>query len=198
MASTAVAGQVLDASNPAVVRVRQLIGGRQQEYSPDGWSRCWEEGVTPWDLGQPTPAVVELVKSGTLPGGGATVLVPGCGAGYDVVALSGSGRFVIGLDICETAVAKATKWSAAAAPAGDNGSLFTFVSADFFTWEPPELFDLIFDYTFFCAFHPSMRPAWAKRMADLLKPDGELITLTLKVRRLARHSTQQCSITRRC
>jgi len=37
MASTAVAGgQVLDASNPAVARVRQLIGG--PEYSQDGWS----------------------------------------------------------------------------------------------------------------------------------------------------------------
>ncbi|XP_039825417.1 probable thiol methyltransferase 2 isoform X5 [Panicum virgatum] len=171
MASTAVAGgQVLDASNPAVARVRQLIGGL--EYSQDGWSRCWEEGVTPWDLGQPTPAVVELAKSGTLPGDAATVLVPGCGTGYDVVALSGPGRFVVGLDICESAVAKAKQWSAAA-----DGSLFAFVVADFFTWEPPELFDLIFDYTFFCAFHPSMRPAWAKRMADLLKPNGELITL---------------------
>jgi len=30
---------------------------------------------------------------------------------------------------------------------------------------------------FFCAFEPSMRPAWAKRIADLLKQDGELITL---------------------
>jgi len=48
----------------------------------DGWRRCWEEGVTPWDLGQPTPAVVDLVNSGTLPGGdrATTVLVPGCGA----------------------------------------------------------------------------------------------------------------------
>nr|CAB3492497.1 unnamed protein product [Digitaria exilis] len=176
MASTVVAGagQVLNSSNPAVVRVRQLIGGRGPEYSPDGWSRCWEEGVTPWDLGQPTPAVVELAKSGTLPGDAATILVPGCGAGYDVVALSGPGRFVVGLDICETAVAKAKQWSEAAAA---DGSLFAFVAADFFTWEPPELFDLIFDYTFFCAFHPSMRPAWAKRMADLLKPNGELITL---------------------
>ena len=39
--------------------------------------------MTPWDLGQPTPAVVELAKSGTLPGDAATVLVPGCGAVSD-------------------------------------------------------------------------------------------------------------------
>ncbi|KAL6909542.1 hypothetical protein ACP4OV_001823 [Aristida adscensionis] len=58
-----------------------------------------------------------------------------------------------------------------------NGDFFAFVAADFFSWEPQGKFDLIFDYTFFCALHPSMRSAWAKRMADLLKPDGELITL---------------------
>ncbi|KAL6638257.1 hypothetical protein ACP70R_025829 [Stipagrostis hirtigluma subsp. patula] len=172
MASTAIAGgEVLDGSNPAVVRLRQLIG---DPNSSDGWRRCWEQGVTPWDLGQPTPAVVELVRSGTLPGDGATVLVPGCGGGYDVVALAGGGRFVIGLDVCEAAIQKAKQWSSAAA-AGESS--FDFVAADFFTWESPEKFDLIFDYTFFCALHPSMRPAWARRMADLLKPDGELITL---------------------
>uniref|UniRef100_A0A0E0D9G9 Thiol methyltransferase 2 n=1 Tax=Oryza meridionalis TaxID=40149 RepID=A0A0E0D9G9_9ORYZ len=172
--------QILDGSNPAVARLRQLIGGGQE--SSDGWSRCWEEGVTPWDLGQPTPAVVELVHSGTLPAGDATtVLVPGCGSGYDVVALSGPGRFVVGLDICDTAIQKAKQLSAAAAAGADDGdgssSFFAFVADDFFKWEPPEPFHLIFDYTFFCALHPSMRPAWAKRMADLLRPDGELITL---------------------
>ncbi|KAG8061753.1 hypothetical protein GUJ93_ZPchr0003g16717 [Zizania palustris] len=97
--------QVLDGSNPVVARLRQLIAG---QVSTAGWSRCWEEGVTPWDLGQPTPAVVRLVQSGTLPAGDATtVLVPGCGTGYDVVALSSPGRFVVGLDICETAINKA-------------------------------------------------------------------------------------------
>lgn len=65
-------------SIPAVARVQQLVGGSPDPS--DGWRRCWEEGVTPWDLGQPTPAVVDLVTSGTLPGGdGTTVLVPGCG-----------------------------------------------------------------------------------------------------------------------
>ncbi|XP_066364547.1 probable thiol methyltransferase 2 isoform X2 [Miscanthus floridulus] len=183
MASTAIAGggQVLNVSNPAVVRVRQLIGGTA-EYSSDGWRRCWEEGVTPWDLGQPTPAVVDLVNSGTLPGGdhdgrATTVLVPGCGAGHDVVALSGAGRFVVGLDISEAAIHKARQRAAAA-----DGNSFDFVAADFFTWEPPDKFDIIFDYTFFCAFEPSMRPAWAKRIADLLKQDGELITLMYLLR----------------
>jgi hypothetical protein len=99
--------------------------------------------------------------------------------------------------------------------AAADGNSLDFVAADFFTWEPPDKFDIIFDYTyvrgefllfidnnsfhaihgeikrddflcwfnlhcfvrFFCALEPSMRPAWAKRIADLLKQDGELITL---------------------
>ncbi|KAL6909545.1 hypothetical protein ACP4OV_001826 [Aristida adscensionis] len=163
-----------DSSNPAMARLRELFG------SPDasgGWRRCWEEGVTPWDLGEPTPAVVELARSGTLPGGGATVLVPGCGTGYDVVALAGPGRFVVGVDISDVAIDKAKQL--AAATAGEN--FFDFVAADFFTWETGEKFDLIFDYTFFCALHPSMRAAWARRTSALLKPDGELITLVFLV-----------------
>ncbi|KAM3280101.1 hypothetical protein ACQJBY_047098 [Aegilops geniculata] len=176
MASTAVAdangggfgvgaagvGQVLDGSNPAIVRLRQLVDGPQ---SSEGWRRCWEQGVTPWDLGQPTPAVVKLVQSGTLPAG--NVLVPGCGGGYDAVALSGGGRSVVGLDLCDAVIQRARQRSSDVA----------FVCADFFTWAPPEPFHLIFDYTFFCALDPSLRPAWAARMEELLRPDGELITL---------------------
>lgn len=35
----------------------------------------------------------------------------------------------------------------AAAADGNSPSSFDFVAADFFTWEPPEKFDVIFDYT---------------------------------------------------
>uniref|UniRef100_A0ACD5WDR1 Uncharacterized protein n=1 Tax=Avena sativa TaxID=4498 RepID=A0ACD5WDR1_AVESA len=157
----------LDASNPGIVRMRQLVDG--QQYA-DGWSKCWEQGVTPWDLGEPTPAVVKLAQSGTLPAG--TVLVPGCGGGYDAVALSGAGRSVVGLDVCDAAIQRAKQWSSSSPPPD-----VAFVNADFFTWAPPEPFHLIFDYTFFCALDPSLRPAWAARMHQLLRPDGELITL---------------------
>jgi len=34
---------------------------------------------------------------------------------------------------------------------------------------------------FFCAIEPEMRPAWGKSMHELLKPDGELITLMYPV-----------------
>ncbi|KAL4767539.1 S-adenosyl-L-methionine-dependent methyltransferase [Aspergillus nidulans var. acristatus] len=55
----------------------------------------------------------------------------------------------------------------------------TFIEGDFFQsgWEARIKFDLIYDYTFLCALHPSMRPSWASRMADLLSPNGMLVCL---------------------
>ncbi|KAH0924829.1 hypothetical protein HID58_017085 [Brassica napus] len=136
-----------------------------------GWEKCWEDGITPWDQGRATPLVVHLVDSSSLPLGRA--LVPGCGGGHDVVAMASPERFVVGLDISESALAKAAETYGSSPKA----KYFTFVKEDFFTWRPNELFDLIFDYVVFCAIEPEMRPAWAKSMYELLKPDGELITL---------------------
>ncbi|KAL1191235.1 Thiocyanate methyltransferase 1 [Cardamine amara subsp. amara] len=82
-------------------------------------------------------------------------------------------RFVVGLDISENALKKAIETYGSSPKA----KYFSFVNEDVFTWRPNELFDFIFDYVFFCAIEPEMRPAWAKSMYDLLKPDGELITL---------------------
>lgn len=140
-----------------------------------GWEKCWEQDVTPWDLGQPTPVIVHLHQTGALPKG--RTMVPGCGSGYDVVAMACPERYVVGVDLSDKAIKKAIELSSSL----PNADYFTFLKEDFFTWHPTELFDLIFDYTFFCAIDPGMRSAWASRMESLLKPDGELITLMFPI-----------------
>ncbi|RZC66107.1 hypothetical protein C5167_009795 [Papaver somniferum] len=141
------------------------------EYSAGGWNKCWEQGVTPWDLGQPTPVLLQLLDKETLPKG--RVLVPGCGAGHDVIAIANPERYVVGLDLSENGIKRAREISLSL----PNAKCFEFIEADFFTWRPTEKFDLIFDYTFFCAIEPGMRASWGTQMHELLKPDGELITL---------------------
>lgn len=155
-------------SNPKVTRLRELV---TRHSAADGWEKCWEEGVIPWDLGKTTPLVQHLLQNGTLPEG--RVLIPGCGTGYDVIAMASPTRHVVGLDISASAVDKAKEWSSSL----PNANYFTFLAADFFTWQPVELFDLVFDYTFFCAIDPSMRSSWARKISEILRPDGELITL---------------------
>ncbi|KAL9432117.1 hypothetical protein AB3S75_027186 [Citrus x aurantiifolia] len=158
-------------SHPRVNKLQQLM----HSESSGGWEKCWEEGLTPWDIGQPAPIIVHLHQSGALPKGRA--LVPGCGTGYDVVAMASPERYVVGLEISDIAIKKAEELSSSL----PNAKFVSFLKADFFTWCPTELFDLIFDYTFFCAIEPEMRAAWAQKIKDFLKPDGELITLMFPI-----------------
>ncbi|KAB2013835.1 hypothetical protein ERO13_D09G165000v2 [Gossypium hirsutum] len=131
-------------TNPRIQKLQQIV----KTDASAGWEESWKQGVTPWDLGCPTPVILHLHHSGSLPMG--RVLVPGCGTGYDVVAMACPGRYVVGLDISEEAIKKAKQMSSSLPNADD----FTFIKADFFSWRPTDLFDLIFDYTYEEVLHP--------------------------------------------
>lgn len=53
----------------------------------DFWETRWKRGTTPWDLGAPTPILVELLQAGRLPKGRA--LIPGCGSvSFSIISYS--------------------------------------------------------------------------------------------------------------
>ncbi|KAL4917170.1 S-adenosyl-L-methionine-dependent methyltransferase [Aspergillus aurantiobrunneus] len=188
----------------------------------NAWSDLWDSGDDNlWDRGIPSPALIGLVESyqSTLfcPFQSSTsttgsphapskegmrrkkALVPGCGRGYDVIALSLHGFDAYGLEISPTGVSEARRFAEKEiiSPQPHNfGERYNrqdtgvanqpgkiqFVEGDFFdsAWvEALDLdrFDLIYDYTFLCALHPSQRGRWAERMAELLKPGGLLVCL---------------------
>lgn len=58
-----------------------------------------------------------------------------------------------------------------------HGSDSSNISNDTIPPTTEEKFDLIFDYTFLCALPRELRPPWAKRMSELLAPDGFLVCL---------------------
>ncbi|KAF9612272.1 hypothetical protein IFM89_038842 [Coptis chinensis] len=146
---------------PNVSKIQQLINND----STGGWDKCWEQSLTPWDLGRPTPIVLHLLQTGALPAG--RVLVPGCGSGHDVIEIAGPERYVVGLDVSENAIKKARE--------------VLLISISLLSPSPYPDADIVRNCRFFCAIEPSMRPAWASRVHDLLKPDGELITLMFPV-----------------
>jgi SAM-dependent methyltransferase len=137
--------------------------------SPEDWKEAWRAGVTPWDAGASAPALLHLLDRDLIPAG--RVLVPGCGAGYDLATLARADRQVIGLDLSEDARAKFL-----AADRSLPGEVIYEV-ADFFAYAPERGFDFVWDYTFFCALDPSQRNAWSERMKQLLKPSAILATL---------------------
>ncbi|XP_039157401.1 probable thiol methyltransferase 2 isoform X2 [Eucalyptus grandis] len=175
MATEQMQGETVE--TPATLLLPNLLAFQEliHSFPEDGWEKCWEQGLTPWDLGKPTPILQQLHQMGALPKGRA--LVPGCGTGYDVVSIACPERYVVGIDISEIALNRAVQLFSSS----PNANHFIFLKEDFFTWHPTELFDLIFDYTFFCAIEPEMRVAWAEQMSGLLRPDGELITLMFPI-----------------
>ncbi|KAH9906693.1 Thiopurine S-methyltransferase family protein [Xylariomycetidae sp. FL2044] len=171
------------------------------------WNSCWEESWTPWDRGGPSLALYDLLKDmpELFPRGGGgsrnghvsarsrkRALVPGCGKGHDVLLLSSFGYDVVGLDLSPKATEEAKRNAEEALEKGvyelqsESWGGVAWVSGDFFGDEwVKEMgseggsgkFDLIFDYTFFCALPPAMRPQWARRTASLLADDGRLVCL---------------------
>ena len=87
--------------------MRAVIARSGGAGTRDGWSAAWREKLTIWDLGKPTPALMDeaqaALDSGSL-SRAAAVLVPGCGAAYDVGALAALGfARVVGIDLAGSA-----------------------------------------------------------------------------------------------
>ena len=86
-----------------VERMRSRFAASEQQQQQHAalastWDSMWKDGLTPWDLGQPTPALRSELES--LRWNRSTTsersrnkqtfrtLVPGCGAGYDLITLA--------------------------------------------------------------------------------------------------------------
>ncbi|KAJ5454558.1 uncharacterized protein N7458_005514 [Penicillium daleae] len=171
----------------------------------DGWASLWDKGDNlPWDRGFPNPALEDALvqRAGTIGGPLAQdaqgqsyrrkALVPGCGRGVDVLLLASFGYDAYGLEYSATAVELCKKeetenhsWYRVRDEKIGKGKV-TFLQGDFFddAWletigVPRNGFDVIYDYTFFCALNPELRPKWALRHTELLAPSpaGNLICL---------------------
>ena len=137
--------------------------------APVDWHEAWKTRVTPWDAGASPPALRSLLERDLVPAGRA--LVPGCGTGYDLATLARTDREVVGLDLSEEARAAFVR-----AHPELVGSV-VYEVADFFSYDPPQPFDFVWDYTFFCALDPDRRSDWGATMRRLVKPSGLLATL---------------------
>ncbi|KAG0131957.1 S-adenosyl-L-methionine-dependent methyltransferase [Tuber indicum] len=186
-------------------RLREIFSvstDRHQEKWAELWDNG---EFIPWDKGCPSPALVDLLAqrqqhtsftAQDLVARGERrkrALVPGCGRGYDVFLLATHGYDAFGVEISKTAVKEAREWASdqleiEKAASGqtletDRWGRIQMVEGDFFKddWiEAMEVdlrggFDLVYDYTFLCALHPTLRRSWAVRMAELLAPQRGLL-----------------------
>jgi ubiquinone/menaquinone biosynthesis C-methylase UbiE len=129
------------------------------------WDSRYLAGQIPWDFGGVPDAVTRFLASENKP---LSVLIPGCGLAHEVETFSRLGWNVIAIDFSSAAVAAAQKRLGPLANRVVEGDFFTHNFSD------PK-FDLVYERTFLCALPPRLRSAYARRVAELLKPEGRLI-----------------------
>lgn len=137
------------------------------------WSNLWDKGdFLPWDKGAPNPALVDLLSSreGESIGDAVkthaegsqqrrrTVLVPGCGRGYDVLLFASFGFDAYGLEVSDSAVRQCMlerETNGHKYPVQNDlvgSGKVEFLNGDFFgdAWAKDvgiDVFDVIYDYT---------------------------------------------------
>lgn len=139
----------------------------QRPELPDFWDQRFAEGVTPWNAGG-VPAELSGFAAACAAGGAPAprVLIPGCGHAWEAGYLAARGWQVDALDFSAVAIA------AARAQLGDwPGRL---LHADFFAFDAPAPYDLVYERAFLCALPRRLWPDYAPRVARLLRPGGLL------------------------
>ncbi len=140
------------------------------------WSRRYQTGQVGWDLREATPVLRQLLYKGEFPAAPpASVLVPGCGYGHDVLLFAEAGFSVTAVDFAPEPLAALTQSAIKLGLAEKVHPL----QADLFAL-PEGLagsFAAIWEYTCFCAIPPARRGEYFWRMRELLRLEGYLVGL---------------------
>jgi len=141
---------------------------------PSRWfDTAYADGGTPtWDIGRPQAAVRRLLDAGWFGLPGSAVLDAGCGTGEHALLLAGHGYRVLGVDLAEAAIGRAT------AKAGTRG-----LSASFLVHDALDLaglgrtFDGALDVGLFHTLADDDRPRYACSLAAAIRPGGRAAIL---------------------
>lgn len=135
------------------------------------WSQRYRSSDTPWDKGGTHPELARRIAAGELdpPRRGARALVPGCGRGYDALALARAGWRVTALDLAP----EVRKWVGRKL-AALGGEL---VIGDAFAWRTRQRYALVYEHTFFCAIDPALRPQWGELVRRVLGKGGRVCAI---------------------
>ncbi|MGB8012682.1 MAG: class I SAM-dependent methyltransferase [Terriglobales bacterium] len=133
------------------------------------WDASYHHGPAPWDIGQPQPAIVRLASEGGFAG---AVLDAGCGTGENALLVASLGLSVLGVDVAETALARARQ------KAADRGIEVEFAAADAFHLERlGRAFETVLDCGLFHTFEGDERTQYVASLASVTKHDGTLYVL---------------------
>jgi methyl halide transferase len=138
----------------------------EPELNADYWSNRYQQKETGWDAGFITAPLETYINQ--LANKDISILIPGCGHGHEAEYLHQKDfTHVFIMDFAPEPLERFKKRN----PDFPGEHL---LQQDFFS-ETRQTFDLVLEQTFFCALLKEKRPAYAKKMFDLLKPGGKLV-----------------------
>lgn len=131
------------------------------------WESRYRDGQTGWDIGFASTPLTKYFDQ--LTDKSIHILIPGCGNAYEADYLYRLGfKNVFLLDFAKKPLLEFQERHPDLASS-------QLICMNFF--EHQGKYDLIIEQTFFCALEPTLRPAYASKMLDLLKPDGKIAGL---------------------
>lgn len=138
------------------------------------WEESYINGKTSWDMKSATPAFVDLLNHNLLKDK-KSILIPGCGYGYDAIAAAKARYDVTANDISETAIKFASEL------AFKENVKINFLIEDFFLLKEDSSFDIVYDYVTYCAIDPQRRKEYAKKVTSLLKQNGLFVFILFPI-----------------
>jgi hypothetical protein len=142
----------------------------QPSLDKNYWENRYQTQTTGWDIGFVSTPLKEFFDS--LQNKNATILIPGCGRGYEAEYLFKKGF----TNVYTSEIAPSAKNDFFERVPGFPDE--NWLQQDFFSIQ--KKFDLIIEQTFFCALHPDLREKYAIKMHELLAENGKLAGLLFK------------------
>ncbi len=134
-----------------------------------GFEGAYRDGLPPWDIGRPQPAIVGLAERGAI---GGRVLDIGCGSGENALYLASRGIEVMGVDAAPTAIERAR------AKAIERAIEVRFDVADALALGPSVgRFDVAIDCGLFHTFEDGERGRFERSLRGAMKTGGRYLML---------------------
>ena len=141
---------------------------------PEYWEKSYQSGDMSWDLGGPTPIFNDWIQFKT---DSLSICILGAGNGCDAINFAEKGHNVTAVDFAESAIDNMHT------SAQNKGVQINLIHSDIFDLCKlfNHTFDIVLEYTCFCAIDPVRRMDYVRMTNKILKPDGKLVALLFPI-----------------
>ena len=144
----------------------QLIESSKPEY----WEKSYKSGEMGWDIGEPTPVFNSWIQTQKE---SLSICILGAGNGWDALHFAEKGHKVTAVDFAESAVLNMN------VAAAKRGLKLNILHMDIFNLDEifTNTFDIVLEYTCFCAIDPDQRDVYISLVNHILNPSGKFVGL---------------------